>query len=378
MAQTVFCRAVDANIANAITYANMMRAAIKMRYFDKVESLYNRYLEAAPSLRDESHSKHDVHVYNAMLDSLGAQNRGPKALFFFESIPLEARNIYSYVAVLGALKKKLLSYFYSQKVAPIFNEALSLLKDIDAEKPVDIISRPLGAEKTSSFSEAETIRTKLYNNRIRVEVLGWNFEIANNLFAELQRDKKANYTTYVNKLHYIKMKFYKERDGQAAASEIEMLLTEIPAEHKKEAVIQALLIVLNRIAEKSEDSAVKIKCFELAKKEFFGWQGPFKWKGSNELPTASFNALFQTCYIKRFWQCLKTIHIAKGRGSENESRYNRNFSNDLNVISIEELVNVVCDFCETDKVINVHGAAKLISKLKIMKDFAFAEVFLRE
>ena len=76
-----------------------------MRYFNEVESLYNRYLEAAPSLRDESHPKHDVHVYNAMLDSLGAQNRGSKALFFFESIPLESPNIYSYVAIFGALKK---------------------------------------------------------------------------------------------------------------------------------------------------------------------------------------------------------------------------------------------------------------------------------
>ncbi|WP_280124146.1 hypothetical protein [Coxiella endosymbiont of Ornithodoros amblus] len=67
--------------------------------------------------------------------------------------------------------------------------------------------------------------------------------------------------------------------------------------------------------------------------------------------------------------------IAKGRGSENESRYNKNFSKDLNVISIEKLVKVVCDFYETNKVINVRGAAKLISKLKIMKDFAFVEVF---
>ncbi|WP_267257076.1 hypothetical protein [Coxiella endosymbiont of Ornithodoros maritimus] len=154
-----------------------------------------------------------------------------------------------------------------------------------------------------------------------------------------------------------------------------MLLTEIPAEHKKEAVIQALLIVLNRIAEKSEGSAVKIKCFELAKKDFFGWQGLFKWKNSNKLPIESFNALFQTCYINWFWQCLKPIRIAKGRGSEHESRYNKNFSNDLNVISIEELVKVVCNFYKIDKVINVRGAAKLISKLKIMKDFAFGEVF---
>ncbi len=89
------------------------------------------------------------------------------------------------------------------------SNALSLLKDIDAENPVDIVSRPLGAAKTSSFNEAETIRIKLYNNRIRVEVLGWNFEIANNLFAELQRGKKADCTTYVNRLYYIKMKFYK-------------------------------------------------------------------------------------------------------------------------------------------------------------------------
>ena len=127
----------------------------------------------------------------------------------------------------------MLPYFYSHKVAPIFNEVLSLLKDIDAEKPVDIISSPLGVAKTSSFSEVETIWTKLYNNRIRLEVWEWNFEIANNFFAKLQRDKRANYTTYVNKLHYIKMKFYKEHDGQAAVSEIEMLLSEIPAEHKK-------------------------------------------------------------------------------------------------------------------------------------------------